>query len=1806
MANSAKDIVRAQILNSASQPQPRQQQQATPTRPIDIVRAQIAQSTPTAPAPVQTVAPQPVTPTPAPTPAPQTTTPSFLNNLFETLGIASQQAQRAVTGVQAPVETQQAENNRLAELGAARAGAAQERKRLEELRAQVEQPQSTQPKPNPRRDEILSEMRDMEANAGYIADEQTANEQEAKWRELTEELRDLDRSLGEPERDYTSTNAARDFASSWAQNYGNGIRATVGSLGQLGAEAGARLHDASSDEQRAVASSDYSGWATDELSAANIAAGTEAKTGAEIMADEKESSDRIFQKALEADKEQKEKFSRVLTGRTPLEQTALQVARTGLDVLADSALSAMTGGFGGQARMYGSVYGQGAMEQAEKGGDVYQRNLAGAKAALSALLSTKLLGGVETAYGKSVVGKASGNAIRKLAAQHPALANPITQRVIRSVTNTEGLEEGLEDILNYAGDRLLNLDRETPFDWDAWKQDMLIGHIIGSVASGVEFKPADFRLLVDEEVADAAGVVDDTPRTDTPIPPENASPYQQIAARHKSTIRAANDILRNPEALASFVEAHGELTGASNTERAGEIAAILRAEQTGTVQLAEPAKRGQDGQPLLVDRPRGMNGPTEAEANKQTSNRMADIILEVLRGETTPAKARQIVDNPTLRALYETVYGVQLPDSRAKAKQMVLDSEPNPEGEQALAEARAQAFTSPVSEPVETAPAQQATETPVEAAQPVGDIPAPPQTTESTTAQPQTLNSAQQVPTQNTQGMNTGTAPAPAPTTVEARGKNRERSFTQNVESSDYTEEALSQSLGEHKEIYRQLTNTDVLKRAQEIFDEGADKARSTLEQALGAAQNGAKFPPEMVPLARMVANDLTRRGDVETARSLIADVAAELTAAGQLSQVGKILRNTDPATAMMSIQKALDQINKTIEKRYGRRYTWRAALTDAEIKQINSTDFTKAGAYEEVYEQIAKRLGKDMPSTLWEKLSEIRRVGMLLRPRTQLKNVASNVPMIPMRRAAEKLSGAIQDALVKTGHMVADAQTRASKVSAETKKLAKDYTKEHKAEILDGGNKADMDTLLNKHRTIFKDGPLTKAASKLTDKDMHNLMENARNLAYKCLELGDAPFVLKAYEDSLAQICEARGVTDASKITAEMRDFAFANAMEATYKATNVIAEALNKIKREGGAMGKALDVIIPFTTTPANILSLMGKYSPVGFAAAIHSGLNTASGIDAASKATVGSAFMALGFALRALGAAKIGKDKEDEKPIDKALHYLGITGAADKNTNKAAFDKATGISPYSFGGKYSYDWAEPFGSMLALGAEVYDSVQGQETWADALLNAMYTAGDAVLDMSLFQNVTKMLKGYGSNTEAIAQSLLQGGATQLMPGLAGDVAKIIDEYQRSTYTGGNAFDETKARLLAVTPGGSKKLPASVNVFGEKVSRGDTINRIIDTLITPWNTNHNKATATSNKIKKVFEETGDYSVFPSTSPAKVEVGDETYKMDGKERAQFQTTQGQTYTKIVEQMIDGSLWKDMTAEDKAAALTSARDFSKDEGKRELLENRDIEYESSRWNTEHDFPFNHLGEYLSFKNQFNKAQKNSDFATLDKLLPKLDKVSEDTRDTMYEKNARLDDMKAAADKGINSEEWTRAYDQYKAINKKDEGATDKAEEMKTWLRTGNWTKSERELLESQFKYYTSTPAEAKTYDKLDAALDDPKKAQHYSGLVRSDDADNAAEVLTAISNDRQYSLEDKEKALSVYLTESQYAAYERAKAENISMGNWAKFLSEVSKAHVERTGKGGNPSKADIQAACNAMGWTTKADFDQVYKVYKGN
>ncbi len=867
--------------------------------------------------------------------------------------------------------------------------------------------------------------------------------------------------------------------------------------------------------------------------------------------------------------------------------------------------------------------------------------------------------------------------------------------------------------------------------------------------------------------------------------------------------------------------------------------------------------------------------------------------------------AERIASNKDLRDKFENFTGVQLSDNESTAITQIAAT---------LTEATNESYTARDFESGLNAP-QNVSES-------AGDIQSPPSTPNASTKAPDVLNSGiqPQSPIDIVMEVATGQKNAAVNGAGYGQGRERVRGYETNVASSKVTDPELAVRVERDLNTYKQLGNADTLKKAQSIMLQGLPTAQAELQKALGAAKGGAKLSPEMVPLSRLVANELTRNGDVETARQIIADVAVELTAAGQLGQAGRIMRTADPATALDSIRKALNKINTEFSQRMPNSQ-WMAELTAEEEQLIANTDFTQDGAFEQVYDQIARRIGAEMPVSMWNKLTELRRINMLLRPRSLIKNVVSNVPMKGLRKGAENLSAAIQKALPP------EMRTRGF-ASDEQKVLAREYYTEHEKEILEQGDRWDINSLIRKYKTVFKgknENKLTKELSKLSDKEVENVMEGLRQLTYTALEKGDARFVRSAFVDSLSQYMAAQGINSADGITQEAVDFAMANALEATFKSANVVATALNTIKRNASpATAMALDVLFPFTTTPTNILIQTGKYSPVGLVSGVVNmvtqGAN-ASNIDALSKGAVGSALIALGWALRNMDI---------------------ITGGEDEDKDKAALDKATGNNTYSIGGKVSYDWAQPVGSLLALGAEISDAVSEQESWASAFVNALYTAGDSVLNMSLFQNVLSVLKGSGA-TKNIFDTIMEGGATQLIPGLAGDIARIIDGTVRSTYTGGNVFNDAAAKMQANIPFASKNLPASINVKGEANTRGGLLERTVNTLANPANVSQGKRTVADEEIYRILEETGSKTHFPSVSPYSVEFDGEKFKMNGEERARFQTTQGQAYYSVVDELIQNAVYKNADVDVQRKILETVRDYSLAAAKSEFLEGKDKEY-----------------------------------------------------------------------------------------------------------------------------------------------------------------------------------------------------------------------------------------------------------------------
>ncbi len=895
---------------------------------------------------------------------------------------------------------------------------------------------------------------------------------------------------------------------------------------------------------------------------------------------------------------------------------------------------------------------------------------------------------------------------------------------------------------------------------------------------------------------------------------------------------------------------------------------------------------------------------------------------------------------------------------------------------------------------------------------------------------PQRANaSTDSIPTTQ-QNVNSGQA--------ENSGQQRERGFSKNVRTDNAMENDIRQSFDSNPEMYSQLSNSDTLAKARTIYEKGFQTARSTVDKALGAAKSGQKLAPEMVPLSRMVANELSRMGEVEAARNMLADVATELTAAGQLNQASRIMRDSDPNTALRSIEKSLEAINDEFSKQH-KHSDWKAELTDAEREKILSTDFTEEGAYQSIYEEITKRIGKEMPSSVFEKLTEIRRINMLLRPKTMIKNVVSNVPMVGLRKGAETLSIGIQSALTKMGAMDSSKRTRGM-VSKAQKQLANDFYEANKGDINGQSNKWDMKSMLRENRTIFKGGAIEKAMSKMTGKEIQPFGEALRQVTYDLLEKGDAPFVKSAFVDSLSQYCAAKGITTKEGITREAIDFATANAMEATFKNANLIASLINKVKRESSpGVAMAVDVLIPFTTTPANIMHLMGDYSPIGFAKMFAKD-GPAAKIDAFSKATVGSAIMGLGIALRNAGI---------------------ITGGEDDDKDKAALDKATGRGNYSIGGKVSYDWAQPAGSLLAFGAEIADALKGHDDWMSAAFNALYTAGDSAFGLSIFQNVISVLKGSGKPTQQLIDSILEGGATQLVPGLAGDIAKIIDGTVRSTYTGGNVVDDTAAKVKAVTPFLSKSLPESVNVKGETNTRGNLAERTFNTLINPFNVTRGKRNEVDEEIYRLYNSTGSKTFFPSVSPYKVEYDSKEYSMDGNDRETFQKIQGQKYYELAKPLLDSEMYKSLTDEQKANVLNSVRDFALDAAKRDFVGGKSGQYSSS-WDDENQLKS--LSEFLTAKQALSdgKNGKSDNFDAIDQVLKNFGHLKDDTQTALKNSGLNVNNLLYAQTKGIESKSW---YDAKAAVDKAKGtlGSTDNAKAIAVYNSMKG--KSDEEILDA---------------------------------------------------------------------------------------------------------------------------------------------
>ena len=439
-----------------------------------------------------------------------------------------------------------------------------------------------------------------------------------------------------------------------------------------------------------------------------------------------------------------------------------------------------------------------------------------------------------------------------------------------------------------------------------------------------------------------------------------------------------------------------------------------------------------------------------------------------------------------------------------------------------------------------------------------------------------------------------------------------------------------------------------------------------------------------------------------------------------------------------------------------------------------------------------------------------------------------------------------------------------------------------------------------------------------------------------KGLQLGDRPFYQSAYNGRVAELTTLVNKGKAKLTEKEIEESARMYALDQVFQGDTAIARRASQLRRSMGVFG---DILIPFTQTPANILDKLVDYSPVGFARDIYRlGVRHTKGkfdqkqfVDTLGRAFTGSGVIMLGYALAKKGLLTTDIYQQSETAEEYKLRTLLGEQSYSLITN-AEFDDKGNLT----GGTYhSINWMSPVGSMLLMGADFYNGVEGSE---EELLGALYrgfqTAVDGVFAQSFLSGVTDLIASnqYNSNTKSsgaaqkITDTLISQFTGQLSMNLLASTTRVIDPYKRETYDPNKlkkAFNTWKSK----NPLLSRTLPVKIGVDGKPIKqyqgRGK-LSKMWESFLNPFNKSAHQSDAVNAEVLNVYNQTGSDSVLlNSMSNGKFTYNDTDFVIkSGDWLSRYQKTMGEYATTEIQKLMNKKSWQGLSYGEKAEKIAA--------------------------------------------------------------------------------------------------------------------------------------------------------------------------------------------------------------------------------------------------------------------------------------------
>ena len=621
-------------------------------------------------------------------------------------------------------------------------------------------------------------------------------------------------------------------------------------------------------------------------------------------------------------------------------------------------------------------------------------------------------------------------------------------------------------------------------------------------------------------------------------------------------------------------------------------------------------------------------------------------------------------------------------------------------------------------------------------------------------------------------------------------------------------------------------------------------------------------------------------------------------------------------------------------------------ARAEAQSGGGENLDFLRTFAADSIYNIAADTRAV----SAGEQVKTVRRIGMLSKVSTVMRNLVSNNVFDPVDSVARNISVPL-DMLV-------------SKITG-TRSVAGDASWFSAAK-----RKGSMDGLARACMEVGLDVDASGTAGKY-ENTSNRTFKMSGGVFSKLMSVWEAyeGYTLNATDEFQKGGIEAsvqKGIDrlyEKGKITDDsLRNAGEQEALYRTFQDKTVLSDAAIGVrnalnKAHIGDIG-AGDIMLPFAQVPSNLGARAIEYSPAGLGVAAADFINMidsarkgeftaaqqAKAVQGVGRALTGSGMIAIAAAGALRGWLKVTGD-DDDKNKDALGKTHGLDGT-QLNISAALRDLRGESAQWQAGDQLlSIGFLDPLNAQLTTGALIADDIRSEAgvTAGRVLGNSLSGALQSVLDtpvMSTFQDVATNYEYSGASTPGgkmmdTAQKYAANQLSSVIPNSLRGIAQGLDDTERNAYSSDNVWQQAVDNAKASIPGLRETLPAKTDVWGNPVKNEGGIRNFMNRNINPGNVTTYKPDAVSSEIEKISEATNT-SLYPDrTAPRSLKVDGEAVSLTFEQRSMYQKAYGDAYSAAVTSLMNDKNYKAMPDNMKAEILQQAKDTATEQARDSL-------------------------------------------------------------------------------------------------------------------------------------------------------------------------------------------------------------------------------------------------------------------------------